>query len=292
MISQLRIMWNELWKYRHLIRQLAMRDLKTRYKVSILGFFWSLLRPLLTLMILATVFSLLDFESSSYKVSYYVLLLASYMPWFYFSTALLEGTQSMLSNAHLVKKEFCPRSVFPTSVVLANLINFLFSLLVIFPVLYLATPAYPTWTLLQLPLVILVSTLFLLGLCLITSAVNVIYRDTTQLIEFLAFVWFYISPVLYDVYEVFAKIPSSSRWVYFVNPMAGIIEWYRYVFLASHHRSHQPSPEQVKDFPLLDDMMTTVFQKAIPYSIIMSFIILFLGYWIFKKYETRAVDEM
>ncbi len=257
-----------------------------------LGFFWSLLRPLLTMSILAAVFSMLNFGSSTYVLPYPVLLLASYMPWFFLSGALLEGTQSLLSNAHLVKKVFCPRAVFPSAVVLSNLINFLFSLLVVLPVLYLATPATPTWAILQLPLVILVNTVLLLGLCYMTSVLNVLYRDATQITEFAVFVWFYLTPVLYDAYEIFKKLPHGGRLLYFLNPMAGLNEWYRYVLLASHYRNQPAFDSTFADYPLLGAYGDAVFSVAIPYAVVTSMIILFAGYALLKKLETRAVDEM
>ncbi len=285
-------MFRELWKFRFLIRQLAVRDLKARYKVSVLGFFWSLLRPLLTMVILAAVFSMLDFDSSTYAVPYYVLLFASYMPWFFLSSALLEGTQSLISNAHLVKKVYCPRAVFPSAVGLSNLINFLFSLAVVLPVLYLATPAQPTFLLLQLPLVILVNTVLLLGLCYAASVINVLYRDTTQIVEFLVFVWFYMTPVLYDAYEVIKAMPKLGCILYFLNPMAGLNEWYRYIFLASHFRQQPEFAATLENYPMLERYNAVVYQFAIPYAIIFSVVILFVGYALMKKWETRAVDEM
>jgi len=274
----------ELGSYRQLVRQLAVRDLKARYKVSVLGFFWSLLRPLLTIAVLAIVFShLLNVESRSYSVPYYILLLAAYMPGFYFSTALLEGVHSLLTNAGLIQKVYCPRSVFPASVVLANLGNFLFSLLAVIPAIYLLSGTHPTFALLQLPLVIAVQTAFLFGLCLMTSIWNVLYRDTTQVMEFLVFVWFYVSPVLYDAAEVYYKL-SDSYWyaLYFLNPMAGILEWYRYAILAS----------QIDATGSIEIHRQIVFSFGIPFAVIASFLFLWIGITIHKRLETRAVDTL
>ncbi|MFB3789386.1 MAG: ABC transporter permease [bacterium] len=277
----------ELWPYRRLIRQLAVRDLKARYKVSVLGFFWSLLRPLLTIAVLALVFSyIMGFESPRYAVPYYVLLLVTYIPWFYFSTALLEGTQSILANSHLIKKVYCPRAVYPAAVVLANGVNFVFSLVVLIPLVYILSGSAPSWTLLQLPLVIGFHTALILGLCLAVSVMNILFRDTTQMMEFLVFVWFYLSPVLYDVYEVYQRVEGGWRWLYFLNPMAGILEWYRYVLLASQLRVENAA------FPGLAELRQVVFYGAIPYAAVVSVIVLFAGYAILKRLETRAVDAL
>ncbi len=281
----------ELVRFRQLIRQLAVRDLKARYKVSVLGFFWSLLRPLLTIAVLAMVFSVLDFRSTRYDVTYPVLLLVTYMPWFYFATALMEGTNSLLSNAHLVKKVYCPRAVFPTAVVTANLVNFFFTLLVLLPVLYLITGAHPTWALLQLPMAAVVLTCFLLGLCYIASILNVIYRDTQQIMEFVVFVWFYVSPVLYDIYKFCNNLPPMGLFFYFLNPMAGLLEWFRYIFLAAHLA---PDSELV-DLPVMPGEFGInffVMRIAIPYAIGLSLVMLFVGYRVLKRLEIRAVDEL
>ncbi len=270
-----------MWRYRGLVRQLTARDLKVRYKVSVLGFFWSLLRPLLTIGVLAAVFSILNLESTRYGIAYPTLLLATYMPWFYFSASLLEGTQSLLGNAHLAKKVYCPRAVFPTSVVASNLINFLLSMAVMVPIIYLFDKTTPTWALLQLPIVIVFHTFFLLGLCLALSTLNVLFRDTQQIIEFFVLVWFYLSPVLYDAFEIFSRYGTQS-WLYFLNPMAGLLEWYRYCLLASHL---QTTPEMAP-------LNQITFQFGVPYAALVSLIVFFAGYWTMRKLETRAVDEL
>ena len=270
-----------MWRYRGLLRQLTARDLKVRYKVSVLGFFWSLLRPLLTIGVLAAVFSILDLESTRYDVSYPALLLATYMPWFFFSASFLEGTQSLLGNAHLAKQVYCPRAVFPASVVTSNLINFLLSMVVMVPLLYLCFDAAPTWALLQLPFVIAFHTLFLLGLCLALSTLNVLFRDTQQIVEFLVLAWFYVSPVLYDSFEIYSRFGSSS-WVYFLNPMAGLLEWYRYCLLASNLQISA-------DMAPLNQI---TFWFAIPYAAVISILIAFAGYALMRRLEIRAVDEL
>ncbi len=278
----------ELWSFKQLVRQLAVRDLKARYKVSVLGFFWSLLRPLLTIVVLSVIFSsLIGMRSDTYNTPYYIILLASYMPWFYFSTALLEGVHSLLANANLIQKVYCPRAVFPASVVLSNLVNFLFSIIVVIPVIYLLSDAYPTAALLYLPLIIVVHTAFLFGLCLMTSVLNVLYRDTTQVMEFLVFVWFYLSPVLYDVSQVFVKVGTSEKFLlYFLNPMAGILEWYRYSILASHFNEVGSDPVD------LAMQHQVVFSAGIPFAVVVSILTLVIGFLIHKKLEIRAVDAL
>lgn len=271
-----------LWKFRHLVRQLAARELKARYKVSVLGFFWSLLRPLLTIVVLSAVFSLLEFKSDRYIVSYPAFLLVSYLPWYFFAGALLEGTLSLLGNSHLIKKVYSPREVYPASVTLANLINFLLALAVLLPVLYLIMGVKPGPSLLHLPLVILTQTAFLLGLCFIASVLNVLYRDTGQIVEFAVFVWFYITPVLYDITQIKAQLPAWGFTLYFANPMAGLIEWYRYVLLS----------ESLLRDEAVQSMMAFLFYRAVPFSAVASFLTLGFGYWLLKRLETRAVDTL
>jgi lipopolysaccharide transport system permease protein len=275
----------ELYTYRQLIKQLAIRDLKARYKVSVLGFFWSLLRPLLTIAVLALIFSMImPDEGISYSVPYFVLLLTAYMPWFFFSGALLQGVYSIVGNANLIKKVYCPRPVFPASVVLSNLVNYMLSMIVIIPALYILSGATPSWALLQLPFVIAIHTAFLFGLCLYTSISNVLYRDTTQIVEFIVFVWFYVSPVLYDVFMIAKELGSTTKFIiYFLNPMAGIIEWYRYSLLASEIKimdGDQAAYQQI------------IFTFGIPYAIVVSLLVFAVGYLLHKRLETKAVDAL
>lgn len=275
MIQTLR---HDLIHYRELIWQLAMRDLKSRYKVSVLGFFWSLLRPLLTIAVLVAVFSML-LESKIYNVEYWVVLTIGYIPWFYFCTGFLEGTQSLLANAHLVKKVYSPRAVYPTAVILSNLINFLLSLVVLIPLIFLFSRATLSMNIFWLPVVIGFHTLFLMGLTYLTSTTNVLYRDTTQISEFLIFIWFYLSPVLYDMFIVQTKLEAKFHWLYMINPIVGITEWYRYSLLAP---TQYPNEWYVQ----------TVMWKVIPLSATVSFLMFFVGFYCLKKLETRAVDQM
>jgi ABC-type polysaccharide/polyol phosphate export permease len=173
--------------------------------------------------------------------------------------------------------------------VAANLANFLLSLAVLLPILYGFTEVKPSLTLLHLPFIIIINTLFLLGLCLITSITNVIYRDTTQIMEFLVFVWFYLSPVLYDIYNMFEDFGASTKWaaiLYFLNPMAGILEWYRYSLLSSKFMVGAPADGQIKT------VNTIMFQFGIPYAVICSLLLVVFGYLFMKRLETRAVDEL
>lgn len=271
-----------LWPWRGLIRQLVVRDLKVRYKVSVLGFFWSLLRPLLTLGVLALVFSMVeDLRSERYDVAYPVLLMAAYLPWFFFSSAILEGTQSLLANAHLIKKVYSPREVYPAAIVVSQAFNFLLAMLVLIPVLYLWSKATPTPWLLALPLVIAIHILFTLGLCLLLSVVNILLRDTTQIVEFVVFVWFYLSPVLYDFDIVHRQLGSSTGFLfYLLNPMAGILEGYRFTLLASQYDSSRL--ESTPD-------LWIVF-GSVPYGAFVAVLTLVLGATILKRLESRAVD--
>ncbi len=283
---------SELWPYRQLIKQLAARDLKAKYKVSILGFFWSLLRPLLTIVVLAAVFSTLDFKSPRYGVSYPVLLLVTYMPWFFFSTGLIEGTQALLSNAHLLKKVYCPRAVFPVAVVLANFINFLLSLVVLLGVLFFMAKINLTVLFIQLPFAILFLTLLLAGIAFMTSVLNVLYRDITQIMEFVVFVWFYLSPVLYDPIYFYEKYPQIYFYAYFLNPMAGVLEWFRYIFLSNHLNSNLPENLDQTIVVDLNEINHFIFLYCIPYSLIFSVIAFTLGYYLLKRLEIRAVDAL
>ena len=130
---------NQIWYHRRLLRELVRRDLRTRYKVSVLGFLWSLLRPLMSMAIISVVFTYIaEIPHNSFPdVSYFAFLLCGYLPWTLMTSSIVEGTQALLANAQLIKKVACPRAIFPLAVVLSNLINTLLAFVVLLPMTYL-----------------------------------------------------------------------------------------------------------------------------------------------------------
>jgi lipopolysaccharide transport system permease protein len=215
----------ELWRYRHLVAELVALDLKVRYKGSVLGFVWSLLNPLLMMLVFTVVFSQL-FESG---IAWFpVFILVALLPWNYLATVVGRGTTSVTQNAALLNKVAFPAEVFPISIVFSSLVNFLLSL----PVLFAMMLAYGfpiTPSVLVLPILILIQTLFCLAVALFLAALTVQYRDTTIIMEVVLQAWFFLTPVFYAVESVTAQwqgIPAAQvvRWL---NPMASLTDYYR-----------------------------------------------------------------
>jgi lipopolysaccharide transport system permease protein len=220
----------ELWRYRELIANLTIRDLKVRYKNSILGVGWSLLNPLLLMLVFTVVFTVMTGQAS--LPAYPAFILSGLLPWNFFSASVMTGTTSIVGNSNLIKKIYFPREVLPVSIILSNLVNFVIALPVFF-VLALLLGVHITHWVLFLPLVILVQMIFTLGVSLFLSALNVFYRDVQQIMDVLILAWFFVTPVFWDVGE----LPNSrvvlgidvpvQRLTYILNPMASIVATYR-----------------------------------------------------------------
>lgn len=262
-----------LYNYRFLIYNLVVRDLKTRYRGSVLGFLWSMLNPL-GMMIVFTIMAVVLFPNYSIE-NYPVFLLAGILPWNYFSASVMTGTNSILANGHLVKKVYFPTEVLPISTVLANLINFLLALLVLFAVIILFHGEFNRW-LWILPIVILVQTLFALGIVFFLSTLQVYYRDTMLVMDVVMLAWFFLTPVFYSVEMLPPTVTLSDvtldvqRWSYILNPMASLINMYRDLLYGG--------TRTVLDF-FLRTSLTSV-------------IVFVLGYWFFVRYSSHFSEEV
>ncbi len=230
MLNELR----ELYRYRELLWTLVLRELRVRYKNSYLGFFWSLIVPLVTVAVLTIVFKRV---MGMVIPNYSAYVLAAFLPWMYFQTALLDSSQSVLAQIQLVKKVYFPREVLPLAAVLANLIHFLLALVVFFVYLlgYVGAPLLPSVAL--LPLLVFFQTLLIAGLSLIISCLNVFYEDTKYIVSIGLQLMFYLVPVIYfseQVYHAQLVSPEWQRWVYLVyhlNPIAMLMTAYRKILL-------------------------------------------------------------
>ncbi len=220
----------ELWCYRELIANLTIRDLKARYKNSILGVGWSLLNPLLMMMVFTLVYTVMLGQSN--RRDYPAFILAGLLPWNFFSASIMAGTSSIVGNSHLIKKVYFPREVLPLSILLSNLVNFLIAMPV-YVVLALALGVRFTPWALMLPIVIAVQMIFTIGVSFLLSAINVFYRDVQQIMDVVILAWFFLTPVIWDV----GSLPASrviagievpvQRLTYILNPMASIVSTYR-----------------------------------------------------------------
>jgi ABC-type polysaccharide/polyol phosphate export permease len=218
-----------VWDYRHLLVQLTKRDLKARYKKSLLGILWSLLHPFLMMMVLAVVFSYVGRFNQGIE-HYSAFILCGYLPWLYTATSLATSVRSVVDAGNLLHKVAFPREVLPLAVVLSNLVNFLVALIPFF--IYLSVLGIrPGPLIVALPVVLLVHTMLLAGLAMAISAANVYARDVGVILEVALFAWFYLCPVFYPSSLVVEQTPPVFAQVYFANPMASLMVLYRTVLM-------------------------------------------------------------
>jgi lipopolysaccharide transport system permease protein len=217
-----------LWSYRELLYFLTWRDILVRYKQAVLGVAWAVLQPLLTMVVFTVVFNrLLGVKSPSSSIPYAVFSFTGLLPWQFFSGALSRSGVSLVSNANLLTKVYFPRLVIPISAVLAGLVDFAISFLVL-TVLMVAYGVTPTWNVIFLPLFVLLTLATALAVSLWLSALDVLYRDIQYVIPFLVQLWMYVSPVIYPASSIPAGWP---RVVYSLNPMTGVIDGFRWGLL-------------------------------------------------------------
>lgn len=217
----------DLWIYRELVYFLTWRDLKVRYKQSVLGVLWAIINPLVTTVIFAVIFGNLA-KLPSDGVPYPIFSYAATLPWSFFAAALTVSARSMLTSGQMVSKIYFPRIIVPLSSVFANLVDFLvgFVIMIGFLFFYHITP---TWNMLWLPAFLLLAMVTALGVGLWFSALLVMYRDINYVLPFLTTVWMYISPVVYAS----STIPEKWRILYSLNPMVGVIEGFRWALLGT-----------------------------------------------------------
>ena len=219
----------ELYHYRELIKNLVIRDLKVRYKNSVLGILWSLLNPLLMTIVFTLVFSLM---LRSDIPDYPVFFMCGYLPWSFLSESVMGGTNSIVDNAHLIKKVYFPREALPLSNVLSGLINFLLAMIVLFGMI-LVFGVELTGSVLVLPVVIVAQALFTLGLVFFLATANVFYRDTQHIMQVVMQAWFFLTPIFYPIdiipesATLFGSAVNLQLWVRRLNPMASLVASYR-----------------------------------------------------------------
>jgi ABC-type polysaccharide/polyol phosphate export permease len=259
----------ELYQYRYLLRNLVIRDLKARYKNSVLGILWSILNPLFLMVVFTILFSVLANDQTR---DYPIFVLTGLIPWNFFSGSLTSGTTSVTSNSGLVKKVYFPRELLPTSALLSNLVNFLFAFLVLVIFLYIfgiGLTIHALWV----PAILLTQLIFTLGLCLLLGSLTVFYRDVLMILEVVVLAWFFLTPVFYSL-ELFGETVTVMgvtfnpaqvmRWI---NPMASIIDGYRTVLWGTYASG---GPVAMNAAYLLRTLVTAI-------------VVLILGYAVFAR---------
>ena len=210
----------ELYAYREMIFSLVKRDLKGRYKGSVLGFLWTFLHPLLQLLVYTFVFSTVMRNGIE---DYYLFLFVALVPWIFFSTSVSGGASCIWAQQDMVKKIYFPREVLPIAFVTSQFVNMLLSFFVIFAVLLFSGKPINPLALLCLPIIMLVEFLLALGVAMISSAVTVYIRDMEYILGILTMAWQFLSPVIYSVDQV----PEQYRAVFYANPVTPVMVAYR-----------------------------------------------------------------
>lgn len=260
---------SHLLGYRDLFYNLVVRDLKVRYKKSALGFVWSLLNPLLMMVVFTIVFTILTVPTIE---NFPVYVLTGLVAWNFSANSISGAAFTVVGNSTLINKVYFPRELLPASLVASNLVNFLLTLLVLFG--FIVAYKIPlTGMVLLLPVIIAIQVMLTLGLALIVSAANVFYRDVAVLLEVGIQAWFFLTPIFYQLERIPHNLSFLGidvwRWVYVLNPMAAIITDYRYILLYG--------------IPPIRHSLFAVAE---------SFLILVFGYWLFRMLSPRFSEEL
>ena len=218
--------WGDLWRYRELFAILAWRDVAVRYKQSVIGVAWAVVRPLLSMVIFTVVFGNLAKLPSEGSVPYPILVMAGMRPWFLFSTILSGASESLVSNSDLIRKVYFPRLLVPISSSVVGLVDFCVSFVLLL-LMMVAFGVLPDWRMALLPLFVLLAVAAALGPALILASLNVKYRDVRFIVPFVVQFGLYISPVGFSS----KVVPEEWRLLYSLNPMVGVIDGFRWSLL-------------------------------------------------------------
>jgi lipopolysaccharide transport system permease protein len=226
--------WRDLWAYRELFAILAWRDVVVRYKQTVIGAAWAILRPFLTMAVFTVVFGHLAGLPSD-GAPYPILVFAGLLPWFLFSTILSEASASLIGNAHLVGKIYFPRLIIPASTAAVAVVDFALNLVILLGMI-VWYGVLPTWRIVLLPFFVVLAVLASLGPAFLITALNVRYRDFRYVIPFVIQFGLYISPVGFSS----AVVPDRWRLLYSLNPVVGVIDGFRWCLLGGDSRLYAP----------------------------------------------------
>jgi lipopolysaccharide transport system permease protein len=227
--------WRDLWHYRELFRVLAWRDVSVRYKQTVIGVAWALIRPFLTMVVFTIVFGKLAKLPADGDAPYALMVFAGMLPWTFFSTALSDASNSIISNANLLSKVYFPRLIIPVATVMVALVDFVISFVILIGLMIWYSFA-PGWQVLLLPAFVGIAVFASLGIGLWITALNVKYRDFRYVIPFIVQLGLYVSPV------GFSSSIISEKWrlLYSVNPIVGVIDGFRWCLLGGQTQLYLP----------------------------------------------------
>jgi lipopolysaccharide transport system permease protein len=256
--------WKELWNYHELIYILSWRDIKIRYKQTVMGASWGIIRPLVTTIIFTVVFNRIAKLQNPSAAPYILMVSAGMLPWQFFASALGETSNSIIGNAGLISKVYFPRLIIPLSSIVTSLVDFLVAFIIII-VMMIWFQFVPGWQIIFLPFFIMLLIASALGVGLYLTALNVKYRDFRHLIPFVIQIGLYVTPVAFSS----KSIPANWRIWYSINPMAGIVDGFRWC--------------------LLND---TLYWPGLAISIGITLFLLINGLRFFRRMEKNFVDDI
>ena len=227
--------WLDLWRYRELFRVLAWRDLSVRYKQTVIGVLWALIRPLLTMVVFTIIFGRIAKLPTDGNAPYALMVFAGILPWTFFSTGLSEASNSLVNNEKLISKVYFPRLIVPIATLVVAFVDFLISFCILF-VLMAWYGFLPDWQILVLPVFALLVFLASVGPALWITSLNVKYRDFRYVIPFIVQFGLYVSPVGFSS----SVVPEQWRLLYSLNPMVGVIDGFRWCILRGQSELYWP----------------------------------------------------
>lgn len=255
--------WQDLWRYRELFGFLAWRDILVRYKQTVLGLAWSLIRPFLTMVVLTVIFGGVA-KLPSDGVPYAIMVYAAMLPWQFFSTSFTEASNSLITNSNMLTKIYFPRLIVPSSTVIVNLVDFLISFVILVGLMFWYN-LLPTWNFFALPIFLILSVITSLGAGYYVAALNVKYRDFRFIVPFIVQFGLYICPVAFSI----SNVSEKYRLLYFLNPMTGIIDGFRWSIIGHNYLFN------IQGFMISFAMIIAIFV---------------LGLWYFRKMERHFAD--
>ncbi len=253
----------ELFEYRQMIYGMVKKELRGRYKGSVLGFLWTFVNPLLQLLVYTMVFSVIMKNGIE---KYYIFLFVGLVPWIFFSTSVTGGSSSVISSKDLIKKIYFPREVLPISTVTSNFVNMLLTFLVVFAVLLITGFGFNFIAICYLPIIMIVEYLLAIGFALIASALTVYFRDLEYILGIITMAWVYLTPVMYSA----DVVPEKLRAFLNLNPMAPIIIAYRDILY-------------YKQTPHLSTLLSAV---------LIGIVSCVFGYIVFRLLQKRFAEEL
>jgi lipopolysaccharide transport system permease protein len=258
--------WRDLWRYRELFAIFAWRDVAVRYRQTLIGIAWAIVRPFLTMVIFVVVFGHLARLPTDGAAPYALLIFAGLLPWFLFSTILGEAAESLVGNANLIRKVYFPRIILPSSLIFAALVEFLINL-ILFGMLLIWFGVMPDWRVVLLPAFLVLAIALALGPALLMTALNVEYRDFRYIIPFIIQLLLYVSPVGFSS----AAVPAHWRFWYSLNPLVGVIDGFRWCLLGGQ---------------------SAIYFPGLALSILLSVVFLWIGVSYFRRTERTFADTI